>query len=144
MKNGELLVQASAVAVAGRALIIEGAAGSGKSSLALALIDRGAELIGDDGVLLRRKGDWLNACPPPKIRGKFEIRNVGIVDMPVTQAPVALILCLSNDAPRFVDRAETRQLLGLDIPMLRFRAGDAVQAIRAEWALKRYGLDRQA
>ncbi len=40
--NGSLVMQASAVAIAGRALLIEGPPGSGKSALALALIDRGA------------------------------------------------------------------------------------------------------
>ena len=65
------LFQASAVAINGRALLIEGEPGAGKSSLALALIDRGAQLIGDDGVALRRvgceearvrRGRWRAAC----------------------------------------------------------------------------------
>jgi serine kinase of HPr protein (carbohydrate metabolism regulator) len=43
-------LQATAVDVSGRAVLIEGRAGYGKSSLALALIDRGARLIGDDSV----------------------------------------------------------------------------------------------
>ncbi|MFM5886059.1 MAG: HPr kinase/phosphorylase, partial [Novosphingobium sp.] len=47
-----VLHQATAVAIGGRGVLIEGAPGSGKSSLALALIDRGAALIGDDGVAL--------------------------------------------------------------------------------------------
>ena len=42
--------QATCVAIAGRALLIEGAPGTGKSSLGLALIDRGAQLIGDDSM----------------------------------------------------------------------------------------------
>ncbi|HQA17982.1 MAG TPA: serine kinase, partial [Novosphingobium sp.] len=45
-----LVHQATCVAIKGRALLIEGPPGSGKSSMALALIDRGAALIGDDGV----------------------------------------------------------------------------------------------
>ena len=57
--------QAGAVAIGGCGLLIEGAPGSGKSSLALALIDRGAALIGDDGVALSLRGGRLWAAPPP-------------------------------------------------------------------------------
>ena len=47
-----VLANVTAVAIGGRALLIDGPPGSGKSSLALALIDRGALLIGDDAVHL--------------------------------------------------------------------------------------------
>lgn len=40
------LHQATCVAIGGRGVLIEGLPGSGKSSLALALIDRGAQLVG--------------------------------------------------------------------------------------------------
>ncbi|MEE1878335.1 HPr kinase/phosphorylase [Altererythrobacter litoralis] len=140
MIPADLLVQATAVAIGGRALLLEGAPGSGKSSLALALIDRGAQLIGDDGVRLLREGDSVAASPPPNIAGKLEIRGVGIVDLPTTSAPLALILTLEAEAPRFPDPVETRDVLGLAIPLLRFRPGDAIQALRAEWALLVHGL----
>ena len=139
MSCDTILVQASAVAIGGRALLIEGAPGAGKSSLALSLIDRGAELIGDDGVQLQRVQQRILAKPPPNIAGKLEIRGVGIVDLPVVTAPVALILSLTEDAPRFPDPIQQRPVLGVAIPVLQFRAGDAVQALRAEWALKQHG-----
>ena len=60
-----LSYQATCVAIGGRAVLIEGEPGSGKSSLALALIDRGAALIGDDGVRLELRGNRLYASPPP-------------------------------------------------------------------------------
>ena len=50
------LHQFTCVAIKGRGVLIEGAPGSGKSSLALALIDRGAVLVGDDGVTLAAQG----------------------------------------------------------------------------------------
>ena len=37
--------------------MIEGASGAGKSSLALALIDRGAVLIGDDSLMLAAEAE---------------------------------------------------------------------------------------
>ena len=75
-------LQASAVAINGRALVLEGAPGVGKSSLALALIERGAMLIGDDGVTLVRDGDGesarLLAVPPPNIEGLLEVRGAKV------------------------------------------------------------------
>jgi len=111
------LLQASCVAVNGHAILIEGEPGSGKSSLALALIDRGAALIGDDGVELKRETDTIIASPPPNIAGKLEIRHVGIVEFAVTSAPAALAVELvgaSDPAPpRFHDNLPRRDYLGL-------------------------------
>ena len=140
MTGTEQLVQASAVSVGGRALLIEGKPGSGKSSLALALIDRGATLIGDDGVRLVRDGDSITVTPPPNIAGKLEIRGVGIVDLPITEAPLALILAIDPDAPRYPEDLPMRDILGVPIPGLPFKPGDAIQALRAEWALTKHGL----
>lgn len=134
------LRQSTCAALDGRAILIEGAPGSGKSSLVLALIDRGAVLVGDDGVTLDNRGGILWACPPPHIAGKLEIRGVGLVDMPVTSAPVALMLTLCPATPRYVEQAESIDILGVAIPALAFFADSPVAAIRAEHALRRHGL----
>ncbi|QUL39412.1 HPr kinase/phosphatase C-terminal domain-containing protein [Erythrobacter sp. JK5] len=134
-------MQASAVAISGRALLLEGPPGSGKSSLALALIDRGARLIGDDGVILTRQGERLIATPPPNTTGLIEIRNVGLIELPVAPpAPLALILSLAADAERLPDSAQERVFLGLGVPALAFTPGAIAPAVRAEWALHRHGL----
>lgn len=125
----------------GRALLIEGAPGLGKSSLALALIDRGAQLIGDDGVRLIRRGDQIIACPPPNIKGLLEVRGVGLFALPICDgAPVSLVLTLGKEAPRLPDTLTTKPLLGLAIPVLPFVPGDIAPAVRAEMALRRHGL----
>ncbi|WP_126171887.1 HPr kinase/phosphorylase [Altericroceibacterium xinjiangense] len=128
--------QATAVAIGGRALLIEGAPGSGKSALALALIDRGATLIGDDGVTLAHKSGQLWAFPPPNISGKLEIRNVGLIDLPTTEAPVALVLRLDPCAPRHVETADAIALCGACVPMLRLYPDAGALPLRAEWALR--------
>jgi len=127
------------VSIGGRGLLIEGPPGAGKSTLALALVDRGAVLIGDDGLVLRAKKNQLQALPPETTRGMLEIRNVGIVHLECAPAPVCLLLTLTEKAPRFTDRPDRRCIEGHIIPALLFRPGDAVQAIRAEWALAKYG-----
>lgn len=131
--------QATCVAVRGRGLLIEGAPGSGKSSLALALIDRGAMLVGDDGVLLEPRGGQLWALPHPNIAGLLELRNVGLLRYPCASAPVALVLRLDEAAPRHVDKAERIALAGIDLPLLRLWPGSPVLHLRAEAALNLYG-----
>lgn len=136
-----MLYQASCVAVEGRAIMIEGPPGAGKTSLALALIDRGARLVGDDGVTLELRGEGvLWASPPPRITGKIEIRNVGIAELEPVEAPVALMLALDPSAPRFVEEAPLCQILGVSVPLLKFAPQGPVSAIRAEYALRMHGL----
>lgn len=136
-----LLINTSVVAIDGRGLAIEGAPGSDKSSLALALIDRGALLVGDDGALLERSGDRVVASPPPAITGLLEVHGVGLVEL-LTAAPVplALILTLGSPAPRLPETLATRTLLGCAIPVLPFAPGSIAPAVRAEWALRQHGL----
>lgn len=132
--------QATCVAIGSRALLIEGPPGSGKSSLALALIDRGAVLMGDDGVLIEPCHGRLIARPHPNTRGLIEVRNLGLLPMPVcAEAPVALVVLLDPAAPRFVAEAESAERAGIALPLLRLTP-DPVAYLKAELALARYGL----
>jgi len=137
--NGRLH-QFTAVAIGARALLIEGPPGCGKSSLALQLIDRGAVLIGDDGIALSAAEGKLIASAPPATAGKIEIRNVAIMTLPSTTAPVALLLRVDPDAPRFVERAERQDIAGHSIPALNFHLGNPADPVRAEYALSIHGL----
>lgn len=134
--------QATAVALRGRAVLIEGPPGSGKSSLALALIDRGAVLIGDDGVTLERRAERLLASPPPNTAGLLEVRNLGLLRFPaVAEVPVALVLRLDAAAPRYIEGSEGVEIEGVTVPLLRLWPGGAELALKAELALDRYGID---
>lgn len=132
--------QATAVSIGGRGVLIEGEPGSGKSSLALALIDRGAVLIGDDGVLLAAIHGVLWVFPHPNTRGLVEIRNVGIVSMPSAPAPAALAITLTDEAPRHVEDVDTRLIGGIAIPALPLWPDTPALPLRAEWALSSHGL----
>lgn len=142
MTTAPLVMQAGAVVIGGRALLIEGPPGSGKSSLALALIDRGAGLIGDDAVMLTRSGEHLVASPPPNIAGLLEVRGVGLVRLPVAPpAPVALILALGGVAgERLPESLPMRMIACAAIPVLAFAPGTIAPAQRAEYALAAHGL----
>lgn len=138
--SARVLANVTGVAVDGRVLLIEGPPGSGKSSLALALIDRGGVLVGDDAVEVAARAGRLTAAPPPNTAGLIEIRNVGIVETPVAQGPVALVLALDPAAPRFPMDLAMRDIEGCAVPVLPFAPGDAIQALRAERALAVHGL----
>lgn len=133
--------QASCVAIDNRALLIEGPPGCGKSSLVLALIDRGAVLIGDDGILLEQEEGMLLARPHPNTRGLLEVRNLGLLEMPVCEkAPVSLVIRLDNAAPRYIERAEAAEVEGVSLPCLRLWPDTPVLPLKAELALRHYGL----
>ncbi len=96
-------VHATAVSIAGRALLIVGPSRSGKSRLAFALIEastraRRIRLVGDDRVMLTPSGDGLIARPHPRIAGFIERRGLGIVALAHdTAAPVAAMVDLGRD-----------------------------------------------
>ena len=137
--TARLLSNVTCVAVGGRGLLIEGPPGSGKSTLALALVDRGAVLVGDDGVAIERRGNRLWALPPPNIAGKLEIRGVGIVEMIASSAPLSLVLALGNAGER-LPIPSPRELEGVALPCLAFDAAATYAPLRAEWALRLHGL----
>jgi len=132
--------QATCVAIGGRGILIEGPPGAGKTGLALALIDRGASLVGDDGILLAPRANTLWALPHPRTRGLVEIRNVGLLTFACAEAEIALRLLLDPDAPRFVERAAATRMAGIAVPTLAFDPRIAPAALRAELALRAHGL----
>lgn len=136
-----ILHQATAVAINGRGMLIEGPPGSGKSSLALALIDRGAGLIGDDGLALSVDGKGtLLAAPAPATLGLLEVRNVGLVQVAASgPTPVDLVIVLDPNAPRFIQQAEETLRAGCALPLVRLWPDSPVLALRAEKALEIFG-----
>lgn len=135
-----VLYQASCVLIDGVAVLIEGPPGSGKSSLALALMDRGAQLVGDDGVQLQRRDTGLWASPAPNIAGLLEIRNVGIVRLPVAEGLVGIVLRLDRQAPRHVEETERTALLHTELPLVRLWPDSPALPLRAEWAVRLHAI----
>jgi serine kinase of HPr protein (carbohydrate metabolism regulator) len=83
--------------VRGSGVLIVGPSGSGKSSLALRLLDRGAALITDDYAYLRVSQEVVIARAPEAIAGKIEVRGIGIVDWPhIAETPVRLAVVLDE------------------------------------------------
>lgn len=130
-------VHASTVAIDGHAVLIAGRPGSGKSDLALRLIDRGAVLVSDDYTILTRSGDGLVASAPETIRGRMEVRGVGLVEMPFESGvPVALIVTVDDTVPRMPSPNQSRTLAGFDLPLVALAAFEDSAPIKVELALK--------
>jgi serine kinase of HPr protein (carbohydrate metabolism regulator) len=137
-------IHASTVASDGRAVLITGPSGSGKSDLALRLLDRGFALVSDDQTLVKRDDGRLIASAPPTIAGKLEIRGIGIVEMESTaDVPVALLVELTSDIQRLPDESRERSILGVTLPMVSIDAMAASAPAKVAIALERMGLKFQ-
>lgn len=134
-------LHASTVASDGRAVLISGPSGSGKSDLALRLLDRGFTLVSDDQTIVKRDGERLLAAPPPNIAGKLEVRGIGIVDVEHQDAvPVALLVELTSDIRRLPDDSRERPILGIPVPLISIDAMTASAPSKVALALDRMGL----
>ncbi|MCF8468442.1 MAG: HPr kinase/phosphatase C-terminal domain-containing protein, partial [Sneathiella sp.] len=86
---------ASSVEIDGKAVLLRGPSGSGKSDLALRLIDGGARLIADDYTEIHVASGRAVLRPPPEIQGKLEIRGLGLMSLPFTSdVPLDLVFDL--------------------------------------------------
>ena len=141
MQQSSETLHASTVALDGRAVLISGPSGSGKSDLALQLLDRGFILVSDDQTIVRRDNGRLLAAAPPNIRGKLEIRGIGIVDMETADdLPVALFVELTSEIQRLPEDSRERLVLDLPIPLISVDAMTASAPAKVALALDRLGL----
>ncbi|MEM1139986.1 MAG: aldolase [Pseudomonadota bacterium] len=136
--NEPVCLHATAVAIDGFAVLLRGGSGSGKSDLALRLIDGGASLVADDQVVLAADPPVVRCSPPEALTGLLEVRGVGIVACEHrAEVPIALIVDL---VPReAVDRhpdARFETLLGIGVPKLALHAFDASTPAKIRRALQ--------
>jgi serine kinase of HPr protein (carbohydrate metabolism regulator) len=114
-------------------IILLGPSGSGKSDLALRLIDRGAHLVADDQLAVERRGDRLLGHPAEHLAGLLEVRGFGIVRLPWRVCALGLAVGLDpvGPLPRLPE-PECYDLLGVRLPYLRLdpRAPSACAKIR--------------
>ena len=118
------IVHASTVAHAGRALVIRGASGAGKSALAMQLIGLGARLVADDRTVLALQGGRVRASPPPAIAGLVEVRGLGLLRLPHLQGvPVHGVLDLGRPERARLPQARSTVLLGQPVVLYLNVAG---------------------
>lgn len=133
-------LHASCIAIGGRAVLIEGRSGEGKSDLALRLIDRGAVLVSDDYTICTRADGALLGSAPPTIAGKIEVRGIGLIDMPHRdRVPIALLVTILESPPRMPDAPGRRRIAGIDIPEVALAALEPSAPVKVELALRHIG-----
>ena len=121
-------------------MLIAGASGSGKSDLAMRLIDRGAQLVADDYVSLRAEHGRVIAAAPSAIAGRIELRGVGLLTLPyLAEAPVALVVDLDLAPERLPDPV-MRDYCGVALPAIGLNALEPSAAIKIEAALLMHGV----
>lgn len=136
----------TAIALGGHAALIRGAPGSGKSDLALrclafaptALIPLPTVLVADDRVIVSREENQLFAESPATIRGKLEVRGLGIVTVPhVARARLVLVADLTEpqQIERLPDPAPATDLIGVRLPLLPLAPFEAAAPVKLLLAL---------
>jgi len=121
-------IHASAVLVGARAVLIRGPSGSGKSRLALALLQAAqsrllpfARLVADDRAHVEAKNGRLLVRPAAALRGLIELRGSGI--HPAKAEPVAavgwVVDLAAADAARLPEKAGQETVIeGIRLPRL--------------------------
>ena len=117
-------IQATAVSYQKYALLIQGPAGIGKTTLALQLMERGAALIGDDLVEVYLKNNTLYCKAKEKLKGIVEVRGIGLVSGLNVSKPVP-VLCLVRLHKKNTERLPKQKWISLSnkkIPVFDFYA----------------------
>lgn len=141
------LVHGTCVALGHRAALLRGASGAGKSDLALRflfLARRGPAapdspaLVADDQVRLLRDGARILASAPASIRGKIEVRGIGIVGVrfePEAELALVVDLVTPGAIERLPEPDMTVPVLGLQIPLVRLAPFEYSAPIKLALAL---------
>lgn len=135
-----LRLHATCVAQGGRGILLRGPPGSGKSDLALRLIDRGAVLVADDQVLIKRRGRALLARAPAGLHGLIEVRGIGILRVVAVEARLDLVIDLGEPPADRLPEPASSDLLGLPLRTIRLdpRVPSAAAMVRLALDAERF------
>ena len=144
----DLFYNATCVAINGIGVLIEGTPKTGKSSLALSLIDEGAKLISDDLTLLTLKNNKVYTALVQKMPGMLFVRGLGLLkisEVENQQVEIKALIRLGDKEDEFLTQREFITVFGSMIPVFNFFQFDyaltkkikaVIKLITNEWELK--------
>jgi HPr kinase/phosphorylase len=110
---------ATCVVAHGKGVLIVGASGSGKSSLALAMMGLGAKLIADDQVILCLSQNNIVASAPTAIKGLIEARGLGLLRAKTEpDARIKLVIDLDQTEHERLPPVRKTKVLDQTVPLL--------------------------
>jgi serine kinase of HPr protein (carbohydrate metabolism regulator) len=131
-------VRGTCICIDGHAVLLRGASGSGKSDLALRLIDGGGELVADDYTDVEQGAGGLVAMAPASIRGLLEVRGFGVIKVDACSSAmlVAVIdLVPLSDVDRMPEPQRV-QILEALLPCFRLFAFESSAAAKVRLAVR--------
>ncbi|MFD2265349.1 HPr kinase/phosphorylase [Lacibacterium aquatile] len=135
-------LHATCVALGDVGVLLRGPSGSGKSDLALRLIDGGAELVGDDQVMVMGGDGLLTANPHHNIAGQLEVRGLGILTIPHRPIVVIqLVVHLGGDQIERLPDPQYEEIQGVRVPSIRLNAFEASAPAKVRLAAGRLAGD---
>ncbi len=125
-------VHSSSVVLDDNGVLIMGDSGSGKSDLALRLIDNGATLISDDVSICKKKLNDIYLYCPTETKGLLEVRDVGIITVPfVEEIKLKLVVKLTiSETKRLPDKNNFFKILGIKYPLLKIDGRNSSAAVK--------------
>ena len=118
-------------------VLVRGPPGSGKSDLALRLIDGGARLVADDRVDLELRDGGIVASAPAEIGGMLEVRGLGVLRLDrAKEAALGLVIDLLDGARiERLPRSARCTYLGLALPLVGRAPFEASAAAKVRLAV---------
>ncbi len=114
------LVHGACIDFAGIGVLLCGPSGGGKSDLALRMIEDGARLVADDQVELTAARGALRAAAPAALRGRLEVRGVGIVEVAWIESTTLRLAVdlVGSGLPDRLPEPSRRDYLGIGLPCM--------------------------
>ena len=131
------LIHGTCVALDEIAVLLRGPPGSGKSDLAMRLLDGGARLIADDQTMVESLAGQLTATAPETIAGQIEVRGMGVLEVEAEESGIlGLVVDLVTNPPERMPEPETAEILGVVLPLLRLDPFEASAAAKLRLAAR--------
>jgi serine kinase of HPr protein (carbohydrate metabolism regulator) len=131
-------INGTCVAIDGHGVLLRGPSGSGRSDLALRLIDEGARLVADDWAEITVEAGRVFLSAPPSIAGLIEARGLGVLVLErETRAPLDLVVDLveSSAVERMPEPARC-DIAGMPVRCVRLAPFEASASAKVRLAVR--------